>query len=232
MTFISTFLKSQLVATVCLCMTCWNAQAQSKPTTETTFPNEATIAQLGDTLNVGDVVFIQVTPLPFREVSAVTQSWTNHVGIVVDVSGSEPIIAESTFPFSRTTTLSRFLARSEKGRVAVSRLSTPLTDAQKKDIWFASKKRLGIFYDTGFNLHSSREFCSRYVREVLAEATGVTIGEVVTFKQLLTSNPETKLTFWRIWYFGNIPWQRKTVSPASLLQSNLMHIVFDGFASQ
>ena len=38
-------------------------------------------------------------------------------------------------------------------------------------------------------LHSHREFCSRYAREVLAEATGDTVGEVETFAHLLASRP-------------------------------------------
>ena len=85
-----------------------------------------------------------------------------------------------------------------------------------------------IHYDTGFDLNSRGQFCSRFVREVLAEATGAEVGEVVTFKTLLTSNPETDLTFWRIWYFGFIPWSRQTVTPASLLHSAKLRLVFDG----
>ena len=61
---------------------------------------------------VGDIVFIRVTVRPFLEVASATRSWANHVGIVVGERGGEPLIAESTFPLSRVTTMSRFLARS------------------------------------------------------------------------------------------------------------------------
>ena len=221
----------RLVAAVCLSAICGCVQAQATNSVEAASTPRQTVSQLGRDLNVGDVVFIHVSPLPFEKVSAATQSWVNHVGIVADVSGSEPIIAESTFPRSRTTTLSRFVKRSKYGQVAIARLDMPLTEQQRHEVSRASNRRLGIFYDTGFNLNSQRQFCSRFVREVLAEATGVTVGEVETFETLLNSNPHTDLAFWRLWYLGSIPWERKTVTPASLLNSYRLNVVFDGFAS-
>src|SRR5450755_681439 len=41
-------------------------------------------------LKVGDLVFIRIAFRPFAEVAAATGTWTNHVGIVVDVSGGAP----------------------------------------------------------------------------------------------------------------------------------------------
>lgn len=190
----------------------------------------APLPQLSATLQVGDVVFLHVTPLPFRQVSAATRSWVNHVGIVVDVSTNDPVIAESTFPLSRETTLSRFIQRSERGRVAIARLGQPLDAEQQQAVRQASRKRLGILYDTGFNLGSRRQFCSRFVREVLAESTGITVGEEESFQVLLSRNPEAGLAFWRAWYFGRIPWTRTTVTPDSVYRSNRLHTVFDGHA--
>lgn len=182
---------------------------------------------------VGDLVFIRVPIRPFREVAAATGSWTNHVGIVVGTDDDgEALIGESTFPFSRTTKLSRFIARSEGGRVAVARLVDEPTDEQKNAIVDAARRRTGVFYDTGFNLSSSRQFCSRYVREVLREATGTEVGEVETFAQLLARRPGTGVGFWRLWYFGSIPWHRETVTPASVLASPALRLVFDGTASR
>jgi hypothetical protein len=198
---------------------------------ETGASRHTALAELGKQLRVGDVVFIHVTPYPFRKVSEATQSWVNHVGVVTDVSGPEAVVSESTFPISRTSTLSRFVARSEAGRVAVARLDVPLTDAQAREVAVASKNRLGRFYDTGFNLNSRGEYCSRFVREVLAEATGVAVGEVETFGALLARNPDAGLGFWRVWFFGNIPWDRQTVTPASLYRSNRLRPVFDGYAA-
>jgi hypothetical protein len=188
------------------------------------------VSDLGKKVRVGDVIFIQNPIYPFQRVAAATRSWTNHVGVIVDVSGEEPLVAESTFPMSRTTSLSRFVGKSKGGRVAISRLDKVLSEKEQRKIVDASKRRLGIFYDTGFDLDSESEFCSRFVREILAESTGVSVGKVETFSELLLRNPEARLGFWRLWFFGRIPWNRRTVTPASLLRDPSFHTIFDGYA--
>jgi Permuted papain-like amidase enzyme, YaeF/YiiX, C92 family len=210
----------------------FSAAAPAEPAEDPQPATHVGVQELAAKLEVGDVVFIRVSALPFKKVAQATGSWTNHVGIVIDASGSDPVIGESTFPFSRSTTLSRFVARSESGRVEVKRLVVPLTEQQRGDVAAAARARFHILYDTGFDLHSRREFCSRYVREVLADAAGVEIGKVEDFSSLLKTNPDTDLQFWRVWYFNNIPWQRETVSPASQLRDPQLATVFDGFADE
>jgi hypothetical protein len=195
-------------------------------------PDLMQLDALGKQLAIGDIVFIRASVLPFEKVASTTNSWTNHVGIVMDVSGQEPLIAESRFPLSGVTTWSRFAARSENGRVAVSRLGIALDLQQLNRLRKAVADRSGILYDTGFDLHSRRQFCSRYVREVLDEATAIPIGQIENFSTLLAKNPQADLAFWRIWYFGYIPWQRETVTPASLLNDAKLHKVFDGHVSK
>jgi hypothetical protein len=204
------------------------ASAHEAPT-----PGPSTIAAaaLGRSLEVGDIVFIRIGAYPFRKVSEATGSWTNHVGVVLDVSGPEPVVGESRFPFSGATTLARFVARSAGGRIAVMRLPAPLTEAQRTGVAAAAERRARVFYDTGFDLHSRRQFCSRYVREVLHEGAGVDVGSVEDFQTLLTHAPQADVGFWRAWYFGNIPWQRETVTPASVLRTPGLTTVFDGVAA-
>ncbi|MPQ66606.1 MULTISPECIES: YebB family permuted papain-like enzyme [unclassified Pseudomonas] len=181
---------------------------------------------VGD-LQIGDLVFIRVTARPFLEVANATNSWTNHVGVVVGNRGDDPLIAESTFPFARTTPMTRFLERSEHRRCAVARLTAPLNERQRNVLVSAAESRMGTFYDTGFNIGSRRQFCSRFVREVIQEATAIQLGDVETFATLLRDNPDPKLAFWRFWYFGRIPWQRHTVTPASVLRSPHLRVIFD-----
>ncbi|RCS57125.1 YebB family permuted papain-like enzyme [Parvibium lacunae] len=181
--------------------------------------NTAAIQELARQLKIGDLVFIDVCAKPFKMVSDATASWTNHVGIVVQADGSAVVIAESTFPFSKRTSLDTFINRSTQGRVAVKRPRMSFTAEQTQAIVAAADKRMGILYDTGFDLYSRRQFCSRLVYEVLQEAVGLTVGEVENFATLLQHNPRAKLGFWRCWYFGWIPWQRRTVTPASMLRS-------------
>ena len=185
---------------------------------------------LGDQLQVGDVVFIRIPHAPFTKVAETTMSWSNHVGIVSDVRGEEPLVAESRVPVAGETRWSSFVQRSEQGRVAVMRLPTAFSEEEKRKLRKAIAAREGVMYDTGFDLHSRRQFCSRYVREVVAEAKGETLGEVENFQTLLARNPQADLAFWRAWYFGDIPWQRETVTPASLLNDGKMRAVFEGYA--
>jgi len=177
---------------------------------------------------IGDLVFIRIRAAVFMQVAEATNSWTNHVGVVINDSAH---VAESRFPLSGTTTLQRFIRRSADGRVAVARLRAGLSAEQQQRVAAAAHRRRGVVYDTGFNLHSRRQFCSRYAREVLAEATGTQLGHTQTFTDLLQQQPDAPLWFWRLWYFGRIPWNRETVTPASLVQSPEVEIVFDGHAS-
>ena len=57
------------------------------------------------------------------------------------------------------------------------------------------------------------------------------LGEIETFRTLLHRAHDIDLTFWRAWYFGRIPWERKTVAPASMLLSPRLQRVFDGYVS-
>jgi hypothetical protein len=209
------------------------AQARNHAVDDQPAPALATepVAELARSLQVGDIVFTRIGAYPFRKVAEATGTWTNHVGIVLDVSGPEPVIGESRFPFSGSTTLTRFVARSAGSRVAAMRLPEPLTPAQQAAIVAAADERKHIFYDTGFDAHSHRQFCSRYVREVLQEGAGVEVGKVESFQELLASAPQADVGFWRAWYFGNIPWKRETVTPASVLRTPGLKTVFDGVAS-
>jgi hypothetical protein len=190
-----------------------------------------TVSSLAPRLEVGDVLFIRIAFKPFCEVAAATGTWTNHVGIVVE-AGTDPVVAESRFPLSCRTRLSKFVARSEASRIAVARPARQLSTQEKHAVRAAAERRVGVVYDTGFDLHSRRQFCSRYVREVLHEASGVAIGDVETLSQLFVRQPNANLAFWRLWYFGNIPWNRETVTPASLLHSPALAPIFDGFVAR
>lgn len=225
--FINSALRLSLLGIAMLIMP---ASPAAQQTDAAQTKNRVELEALGRQLEAGDVVYIRIPFRPFTDVSDTTQSWTNHVGIVIDTSGKEPMIAESRFPLSGKTTWSRFVSRSEAGRVAVTRLGEPLDPEQRSRLLTAANARSGVLYDTGFDLHSHRQFCSRYVREVLEESVGIKIGKVENFSTLLAKNPQVDLGFWKKWYFGYIPWQRETVTPASLLLDSQMDKVFDGYA--
>lgn len=184
--------------------------------------------ELEDTLRAGDIVFTRIRGSPFRQIADATGTWTNHVGIVVGFDVTGAVIAESRVPLSRFTKFNNFVRRSAHGRVAVLRLHRPLSDEEIRGLQRATGSRLGRLYDTGFNLRSRRQFCSRFVREALQESTGVVLGEITTFRDLFERNPATDLRLWKAWYFGRIPWGRTTVTPGSLYASPSLKVVFDG----
>ncbi|WP_159564798.1 YebB family permuted papain-like enzyme [Budvicia diplopodorum] len=165
---------------------------------------------------VGDVVFTCIGNLLFRQVSAASACWSNHVGIIIGHDGEDYIVAESKVPLSQTTTLSKFIARSVDGRYGIRRLNGGLSEAQKRAIVEQVPERLNVLYHTGFKYESSRQFCSKFVFDIYRDALSVPIGKVETFNTLLSNNPDARLQFWHLWFMGSIPWERKTVTPASL----------------
>ena len=179
-------------------------------------------------MRVGDLVFIRIRFPPFTAIASATGTWTNHVGVVVDFNRSGPIIAESRIPLSRRTTLRTYVRRSEDGRVAVLRLPRRLTSQEAERVRTAAYVRLGRLYDTGFDIDSHRQFCSRFVHEVLNEACGESLGQISTLSALLALHPDTDLRLWRLWYFGKIPWARRTITPASLYLDPTLQVDFDG----
>lgn len=186
------------------------------------------LPDLSKQLKIGDVVFVRIPVLPFEKVAEDTGSWTNHVGIVTSFEKDEWQVSESTVPLSRRTPLSTFVKRSDAGRVAVKRLHTPLTKAQEATLQAAAKARYGKLYNPWFGLYSRGQFCSRFVYEILLETLDIRVGKIETLGSLLKQNPHADLLFWRVWYLGVIPWNRETVTPASMLGSELLQPMFDG----
>ena len=171
---------------------------------------------------VGDIAFIAIDNPLYRRVAAASGSWTSHVGVIVDAELGKEIIAESTFPLSKKTPLAEFLARSQAGQYSIKRPINPLSPADKERIQAEAEKRMGILYHTGFNFDSSRQFCSKFIFEVFRDAVGIEIGAIETFYELLQRRSKTPLWFWQLWYFGFVPWGRRTVSPASQYNSPLL----------
>lgn len=167
-------------------------------------------------IEIGDIVFTCVAAYLFKSISKASLCWTNHVGIITGHNGTDYIVAESRVPLSQTTTLSKFINRSHHGHFAIKRLKQPLTDSQQQAICAQIPDRLNVLYHTGFKFDSKLQFCSKFVYEIYLSALNIELGKIETFSELLQTNPEASLTFWKLWFFGKIPWHRRTVTPASL----------------
>lgn len=185
-----------------------------------------------DDLQIGDIVFIRVANFLYRRVAAATNTWTSHVGLIVRRDGDEWIVAESTVPWSKYTPLSRFLQRSEGGQYSIKRLKTPLDAAAQKRLQDEAARRMGLWYHFGFDWDSRRQFCSKLVHEVYRDALGISLGQVESFRELLARNSTSPLTFWRCWFLGRIPWDRRTLSPGTLYESDLLELVHETVNAQ
>ncbi|WP_309380584.1 YiiX/YebB-like N1pC/P60 family cysteine hydrolase [Cerasicoccus frondis] len=192
---------------------------------------ELTSSSETKTLQDGDLIFIAVPSFLFRQVAAATSSWTSHVGLILHDEAGIPWVYESAIPRARRVSLESFIARSENQRYAITRPTEPLNEAQRQTLKHAAASRLGRWYDLGFDYNGRGQFCSKFVQECYHEATGRGIGQELTFRELLAANPEHGLTFWRWWFAGLIPWNRRTVSPASQLESPEMTLLWDSDAT-
>jgi len=178
-------------------------------------------------LEEGDLVFLAIPNPLFRRVASATGSKTSHVGIAFKAQDGSWIVAESTFPLSKFTPLRQYINRTEDGWYVVRRLKGGLSQEQIESLRKECQKRMSILYHLGFRYESPRLFCSKLVYDVYKTATGIQAGTLETFKQLLARQPSASLPFWRMWFFGFIPWSRLTVTPESQFSSELFETIYE-----
>ncbi|MGB0203871.1 MAG: YiiX/YebB-like N1pC/P60 family cysteine hydrolase [Neptuniibacter sp.] len=186
--------------------------------------------QVSNNLQEGDIIFISINSPLYRQVAQGTGSWTSHVGFVVKEE-NQWFVLESAVPTVKRCSLRKFLSRTMNSEVCIKRLSDTLQPEQILRLKQVASKRMGRFYHLGFNFDSERQFCSKFVYLTFKEALGIEIGKVQTFRQLLAENPQASVNFWRCWYFGFIPWERKTITPTSQLIDPQLIEVFSTVSS-
>jgi len=138
---------------------------------------------------VGDIVFTRIGGPIFTRVATTTQSWTSHVGIIVDCQHGDWIVAESGVPVVRKTPLRKFIGHSVNQEFSIQRLRCEPTSEEKAAMLKFADAQMGKVYSLGFNLQSRQTFCSKFVHDDVYESTHQSIGEVETFNHLLHANP-------------------------------------------
>jgi len=174
----------------------------------------------------GDIIFLSIPNALYRKVASATGSPTSHVGIVFKDTSSQWVVAESTIPLATYTPLPRFLKRSDDGWHCIRRMKGGLSSKNVAALRSACDERMGALYHLGFRYESRRQFCSKLVYDVYRSALGIEVGQLESFHDLLSRNPRESLAFWRLWFFGIIPWSRLTVTPASQMESPALETVF------
>jgi hypothetical protein len=174
----------------------------------------------------GDVVFTSNHNYLFRRVERDTKTWTSHVGIAFKNDLDQWVVYESTWPKSKITPLCEFMQRSFENRVELKRLASGVTASQVRVMKMAATRQLGLPYDQGFDYSDDKKsFCSKYVYNSYI-AISVEMGSLHTFQDVVDENPDMDLSFWKTWFFGRIPYERVTISPAEQIRDTKFHSVF------
>lgn len=175
----------------------------------------------------GDLIFLDIPNRLFREVAKSTRSWTSHVGVVVKNPAGQWRVAEGAVPLSQELALCDFLKKSSPYKLEIRRLGRPLGPVEISTMKTTAQSMLGQPYDLGFNFDSRKTFCSKFVYLVY-RSVGIEVGKIQSFQDLLAENPQSSLGFWRLWFLGRIPFERRTVTPASQLVDSKFTTVLDG----
>lgn len=185
--------------------------------------------RLGYVLQPGDLIFIDRRGWLYRHVAKATGSWTSQVGLCLRDGDGNWVVYEGGVPLVRRVELAVFLSRTRGNRFAVRRLTPPPTAEQLDKLAQAADRRVGRFNGMGFNYDSRQLFGPKLIREVFDEVLGRSLGQVSTLADLRPTLPASTLWFWRLWYLGAIPWQRRTCTPHSLYVDPGLHTVFESF---
>lgn len=190
--------------------------------TASRFERRRAIRQALPQLQAGDVIGTAVVNPLYGQVSRATGSRVSHVGIVFPAANGGWEVAESKFPVVTFTPLEDFILRSQQDWFCVRRPRHALSPDETVRLRDACERRRGIPYDAWFRFDGRLQYCSKLVYQAFDEATGLRVGELTTFGELRRQLPDVPLAFWRLWYGGRIPWQTRTVTPASIMHAACM----------
>ncbi|MBN1005503.1 YiiX/YebB-like N1pC/P60 family cysteine hydrolase [Amphritea pacifica] len=187
--------------------------------------NDQLSVQVNNLLKEGDIIFSSIDLLVCRQVARETGSWSSHVGFVLK-ENNQWMVVESKVPFVCKTPLRKFIQRTRDEQIMVRRLKQPLTEKQVGKLKQLTEKHIGKLYHSGFDFDSDRLFCSKLVYLIYKEATGVKLGQILTLETLINQNPQASSGLWYLWYFGSVPWQRRTLTPASQINDPQLITVY------
>lgn len=194
-----------------------------------THANNTLVQRVTATLEEGDILFISIDAFLYKQVAKGTGSWSSHVGFAIKEE-DQWFVIESKVPVVCKTPLDKFLSRTCNNEVMVRRLKQPLTQTEIEQLKASSTKLANKLsnrlYHLGFDFDSERQFCSKFVHLVFKDALNIELGKAQTLEQLLQENPQASVRFWRCWFLGFIPWQRRTLTPASQITDDQLNTVF------
>jgi len=190
---------------------------------------EQALQRLQTLLQPGDLIFIARRGWLSRQVARATGSWISDVGLCLRDGAGRWVVYEAAVPMVRRVSLARFIRATRGNRFAVLRLRPQPCGEALQRLEEAAQRRIGCYNALGFDLDSRQLFCAKLIHEVFNEAMGVKLGKVTTLGDLQHQLPARTLRFWRFWYLGAIPWQRRTITPHSQYTDPGLETVLESF---
>jgi len=175
----------------------------------------------------GDLIFQQSESSQSRAIELASHSKYGHVGIIYK-AGGEYFVFEAVQPVRRTS-LKDFIANGRNSHYAVKRLKnrnlllTPEVLARMKS---EGEKFEGKNYDLYFNWSDEKIYCSELVWKIYDRGAGIEIGKLRKLRDYDLSSQVVREKL-RERYGQNIPLNETVITPADIINSELLETVFE-----
>ena len=177
----------------------------------------------GVDIRPGDIIFQDIHGKLFRVIEEVSGSRLTHCGIIVRKDG-ELYVLEAIGPVMLTP-LKEWVHRGIGSRFAVVRLKPSFRKAIP-DIIRAGYTYLNRPYDIQYEWDDEKIYCSELVYKAVEDATGQRLAELVRLGDLSWQRHQT---FIRTISGGDLPLDRRMVTPGDLADSDKVALVFSSF---
>lgn len=171
----------------------------------------------------GDILLQHIPSYLCSVIADVTNSQYSHCGIVVFKRGS-PYVLEAIGPV-RYTSIKQWINRGFQGRFTQLRPKN-LSSQQIKIVIQEAEKFLGRPYDIQYQLDEEKIYCSELVYKAFLRGCNIEIGEI---EKLGSLNWEPHEDFIRYITGGEIPLERKMVTPESLIKNTQLEFIYSTF---
>lgn len=181
-------------------------------------------AKLNEQLQDGDIIFQTSQSSQSKAIQLATGSAFSHMGIIYKTN-EELFVYEAVQPV-KLTPLKDWIKRGENGQYVVRRLRDNhlLTPANLERMKEVGKRFMGKDYDIYFGWSDDKIYCSELVWKIYKEALDIEIGHLQTLQDFDLTHDTVKQKMQER-YGDQIPLSEKVISPASMIQSELLFTV-------
>ncbi len=190
---------------------------QGKLTTYYTKPDNTV------TFQDGDIIFQSLSGDLPQHISGITQSPINHCGIVVVEKGNIFVIEASSDVCK--TPIEEWVQRGKGKKFALMRMKGIETWQEKRVVQEAFKF-LGHPYDFQYRWDDEKIYCSELVYKAYKRGIGVLLGNLKPLKEMNYKGHEE---FIKKTTGGELPLNRKIITPVDIYKSPLLYPIYDDF---